>query len=108
MIIHYLPYSHVELPISKTFDIFGSRYDVTIYYNDRCDIYSILISKDEKVLFAGKITYLRNAVDVIMADIPDSAMIVPLILEDVLREVPRVKRVSKENFDRVMLAYEII
>lgn len=108
MVINYLPYLHDELPILKTFDIWGSRYDITIYYNDRYDIYTIMIYKNNSLLFSGKLTYIRNAIDAVIADIPDDAKIIPLLLEDVLREVPRVKRVSKENFDRVMLAYEII
>ncbi len=108
MIINYLPYSHEELPISKTFDIFGARYDITIYYNDRFDIYTIMIYKNNSLLFAGKLTYIRNALDAVVADIPDDAKIIPLLLEDVLRDVPRVSRISKENFNKMMLAYEIV
>lgn len=99
---------HYDLPITKTFNIFKSRYDITIYYNDRYDIYTILIYKNNQLLFAGKLTYLRNAVDAIVAEIPDDAKIIPLLLEDVLREVTRVNRISKNNFDKMLLAYEII
>jgi hypothetical protein len=108
MILHYLPYLHEELPISKKFDIFGARYDITIYYNDRFDIYTIMIYKNNSLLFGGKLTYIRNALDAIVAEIPDDAKIIPLLLEDVLREAPRVKRITKDNFDKVMLTYEII
>lgn len=108
MILHYLPYLHEELPISKTFDIFKARYEITVYYNDRYDIYTIIIYKNNSLLFSGKLTYLRNAIDAVVENIPDDAKIIPLLLEDVLREAPRVKRITKDNFDKVMLTYEII
>lgn len=108
MILHYLPYSHEELPVSKTFDIFGRRYEITIYYNDRYDIYTIMIYKNNSLLFSGKLTYIRNAIDAVVADIPDDAKIIPLLLEDILRDVPRVNRITKENFNKMILVYEII
>lgn len=108
MEIEYLPYNNNELPISKDFDIFGSRYTITLYYNDLADIYTIIISKDENVIFSGKLTYCRNAIDAVVYDIEPDKKIIPLLIDDALRNILRIDRISKYNFDSMRLVYEVV
>jgi hypothetical protein len=104
MDLEYLPFSHEELPVKKTFEINGANYGVTLYYNDRFDIYTVTIcDSDDVCIFTGKLTYCRNALDAVVSGIDSDTKIIPLIIEDVMREILQVERIDSENFDSVRI-----
>lgn len=98
----YLPFSHAEIPVTKTFLINGVYYNITIQYNDRYDFYTILVcDSNDTCIFSGKLSYLRNAIDAVVAGI--HVRIIPLIIEDVMRDISQVERISAINFDSMRI-----
>lgn len=104
MDLDFLPFKHSELPAEKTFDIKGVNYAITIRYNDRFDFYTAEISDNGgNLLFTGKLTYNRNLIDAVVPGIDPTIKIIPIIIEDAMREFPVVTRIGKDNFDSVSL-----
>ncbi len=108
MEITYLPFNNDELPCKKTFELGNENYSLAIRYNDRFDFYSAeLYDNDETLLFSGKLTYLEDYIDSVVENIDSSVKVVPIIIDDVLKEYPTVTRISSDNFDDVRLCVEI-
>ena len=104
MNLSYLPFSHEELPVQKTFEINGTNYEITLYYNDRFDIYTVTICDSNDVcIFSGKLTYFRNTLDAVVPGINADTKIIPLIIEDVMREILQIERISSKNFDSMRI-----
>jgi len=98
----YLPYTHSEIPVQKTFQIGGVYYNIAIQYNDRYDFYTILVcDSNDTCIFSGKLSYLRNAIDAVVAGI--HVRIIPLIIEDGMRDISQVRRISAINFDAMRI-----
>jgi len=101
MDITYLPVTHDEMPVRKTFEIDGVQYDVDFNYNQRGDFYTMMLrnATTGEVLYSGKLTYLSNFLNGPVDGVAIASKIIPLCIEDVLREISAIERISKDNFD---------
>lgn len=101
MDISFLPVAHDELPIRKTIEIDGVQYDVDFDYNQRGDFYTMALRDvtTGDVLYSGKLTYLSSFLNSPVDGVAITSKIIPLCIEDVLREIPAIERISKNNFD---------
>ncbi len=104
MIFTYLPVLHEELPVRKRYEIGGRNYYFDIDYNDRYDFYSVAIyDMDNAILYSGKLTYLSNLINGAVDGLSLPSRIIPLNIEDIVREFPGIDRIGSDNFNSMRI-----
>jgi len=100
--VKYLTFNESEIPVEKTFEIYGTNYRIAILYNEYGNFYSLYLKTDTgDFLYTTKIVY---GVNIIHAKIPGfTAKIIPLKPEDLESGVMTENSVTPENFDAVRL-----
>ncbi len=102
MELRYLPVTHDELPVRKTFEIDGNVYDIEFHYNTKFDFYTMAIfDTEDNLLFTTKLCYLTDALHAVVEELSGEHGIVPLIETDASREFPQVERMGVDNFDAI-------
>lgn len=99
----YLPVIHEELPVRKRYDIAGRNYYFDIDYNDRFDFYTVTIyDMDNVLLYSGKLTYLGEVLNGPVGGM-DLVRIIPVNIEDIVREFPNIDRIGVGNFNSMRI-----
>lgn len=100
----YLPIAHKEIPVRKIFDIGGKNYIFDFDYNTRCDFYTVAIyDMSETLLYSGKLTYLQDLITGPVEGLDISSRIIPVNIEDAIREFPAIDRIGSGNFDTMRI-----
>lgn len=99
-----LPINHSEIPCRKTFVLQGKNYIFDFDYNTRCDFYTVAIyDMSETLLYSGKLTYLQNLITGPVEGLDISSRIIPVNIEDAIREFPAIDRIESGNFDTMRI-----
>lgn len=102
--LSYIELKHDELPVQRVYEIDGANYIFRFDYNAVGDFYTYLIlDEDENALYAGKLTYLRNSMQGVVAGLSLKRKIVPLNWSDAQGQIPAINRISKDNFDSMRI-----
>jgi len=100
----YLPIANKEIPVRKIFDIDGKNYIFDFDYNTRGDFYTVAIyDMGETLLYSGKLTYLQNLITGPVEGFDITARIIPVNIEDAVREYPAIDRIGSGNFDAMRI-----
>jgi len=103
MKLTYLNILKSEIPCEKIFLIEGTEYTFLFSYNDLFDFYTVTVKDmSGEVIFANKFSYMRNAFDPVVAQLP-RVRLVPISLAEFERSVPAHERISADNFDDVRI-----
>lgn len=98
----YLPFTHDELPVQKTFCVDGTNYNIEVLYNDRFGFYTMIIKNlEDNVLLSTKLNYLTNALDALVAGLDLKRKILPALPENIESGVPVYSTIDSTNFDKI-------
>jgi hypothetical protein len=96
----YIQLTHDELPVQRIYEIDGVNYILNFDYNEVGDFYTFtILDEEESPLYAGKLAYLRNALQEVVPGLSLKNKLLALNLSDALREIPAIERISIDNFD---------
>lgn len=106
MEIKFIPLTHAEVPVNKVVTIDGKEYAIEVLYNSRKDFYTMTLmdSESSEIIYCGKLTYLSSYINGPAAGVDITSAVVPLNIEDVLRDTVKIGRISAENFDTMKVA----
>ncbi len=106
MEIKFIPLTHSEIPVNKIVTIDGKEYAIEVLYNSRKDFYTMTLKDSESsdVIYCGKLTYLSDYINGPCSGVEITSRVIPLNIEDVLRDIVRIGRISSDNFDTMKVA----
>lgn len=99
--LEHLTISYAEIPCEKMFTLGGVEYAIEFHYNDVGDFFTFVVKDyDGGVIYAGKFSYLRDALNVTVPNLP-SVKLIPVSMKefDTLSYVH--DRIDKNNFDAI-------
>jgi hypothetical protein len=90
--------------VRKTFDIGGKNYIFDFDYNTRGDFYTIAIyDTSETLLYSGKLPNLQNLITGPIEGLDISVRLIPVNIEDAMRDYPAIDRIGSVNFDTMRI-----
>jgi hypothetical protein len=102
----YLPLTHSEVPVQKTFTI-GNTYVFEFYYNTSHDFYTMYIrDEDENLLYTTKVVYGNSLYHAVVDGLELSQDIIPFDIQDLISEKSIANdSVNSENLDNPVRIY---
>ena len=101
----FLPVTHDEIPVEKTFVLEGKSYAIEFNYNDLYDFYTMKVSDESSgdLLFSTKLTYLCDALDAVVKGITLTRSVIPALTRDLDSDYPSDAQVNAATFDEVYI-----
>jgi len=104
MELEYLPITHDEMPIQKSFTIGAQNHAIEFLYNDRFDFYTVVFrDEDDEPVYSTRLNYLTDAIHAVVDDIDVSLQLVAMNIADMGRQYSEIERIGIDNFDSMRL-----